>query len=173
MPIATVIIVDEDRIWFNVRAGLAAAQLPREPGLCASAILLNEPYVVNDALTDPRTVRYSLINGEPGIRFYAVAPIVTADGYRLGTVNAIDTRTREMTEPPDGVRLAAEQKCGCSVSGSSSSSASSPNSKRLATRSPCRRQPRRARMGFRLVGDVDGGVAWTPSALSAQAAGIS
>jgi len=97
VPIATVSIVDEDRIWFKARAGLTAAQLPREPGLCASAILQDEPYVVSDALTDPRTVRHSLITGEPGVRFYAAAPIVTADGCRLGTVNVIDTKPRETT----------------------------------------------------------------------------
>lgn len=97
VPIATVSIVDEDRIWFKARSGLTAAQLPRESGLCSSAILQDEPYVVSDALTDSRTVRHSLITGEPGVRFYAAAPIVTVDGYRLGTVNVIDIKPREMT----------------------------------------------------------------------------
>lgn len=98
VPVATVTIVDEDRIWFKACQGLAAAEIPREPGLCASSILQDEPYVVSHGLQDPRAAGNSLITGELGVRFYAAAPIVTADGFRLGTVNVIDTKPREVTE---------------------------------------------------------------------------
>ncbi|MFN2462168.1 MAG: PP2C family protein-serine/threonine phosphatase, partial [Candidatus Velthaea sp.] len=99
VPIATVSIVDEDRIWFKARRGLDAAQLPLELGLCASAVLQDEPYVVSDALTDSRTIGHSLVRGQLGLRFYAAAPITTADGYRLGTLNVIDSKPRQVTEP--------------------------------------------------------------------------
>ncbi|MGK5447870.1 GAF domain-containing SpoIIE family protein phosphatase [Streptomyces radiopugnans] len=70
----------------------------RDPGLCASAILHGTPYVVPDALTDSRTAANPLVRGEPGIRFYAAAPITTAHGERLGTVNVLDTRPRRPTD---------------------------------------------------------------------------
>jgi phosphoserine phosphatase RsbU/P len=90
-PIATVTIVDEQRIWFKARHGLdGVTEIAREPGLCASAILDDEPYLVTDARVDPRTLHHSLVHGELGLRFYAAAPIVTADDHRLGTVNVID-----------------------------------------------------------------------------------
>ncbi len=97
VPIATVTIVDEDRIWLKAQQGLhgGARELPREPGLCASAILSDQPYLVTDALQDRRTATNSLVRGELGLRFYAAAPIVTPDGYRLGTVNVIDTAPRQ------------------------------------------------------------------------------
>ena len=57
VPIAIVSIVDEDRIWFKSHHGLAVEQIDREPGLCASAILGNEPYMLEDARNDPRSSR--------------------------------------------------------------------------------------------------------------------
>jgi sigma-B regulation protein RsbU (phosphoserine phosphatase) len=98
VPLASVTIVDEDRIWFKACQGLDAVEIPREPGLCASAILQDEPYVVENGLVDPRTADNPLVHGELGVRFYAAAPITTSDGFRLGTVNVIDTRPRTVTE---------------------------------------------------------------------------
>ncbi|WP_206781966.1 PP2C family protein-serine/threonine phosphatase [Bailinhaonella thermotolerans] len=100
VPIATVTIVDTDRVWFKAKQGLGedVTEIGRDPGLCASAILHSQPYLVTDALTDPRTVGNPLVHGELGIRFYAAAPITTPDGYRLGTVNVLDTRPRQMDE---------------------------------------------------------------------------
>lgn len=98
VPIATVTIVDEDRIWFKACAGLDVVQIPRTPGLCASAILHDDTYVINDGLIDPRVASNELVHGEMGVRFYAAAPITTSDGHRLGTVNVIGTEPRAVTE---------------------------------------------------------------------------
>jgi len=97
-PIATVTIVDEHRIWFKACHGVTVTEIARDPGLCASAILRDVPYVVSDAATDPRTLNNPLVRGELGLRFYAAAPICTADGHRLGTVNVIDVKPRQVTE---------------------------------------------------------------------------
>ena len=98
-PIATVGIVDADRVWFAASRGLGGVtQVGVEPGLCASAFSANGPYVVNDACADPRTLDHPLVRGPLGLRFYAAAPIVSADGYHLGTVAAIDAAPRQPTE---------------------------------------------------------------------------
>ena len=98
-PIATVSIVDEDRVWFLATTGLdGIAQISDEPGLCSSAILELKPYVVNDAAADPRTAGHPLVVGELALRFYAAAPIITSDGHALGTVNVLDhKRHRRVT----------------------------------------------------------------------------
>ena len=98
-PIATVTIVDEDRIWFKAAHGLEGiSQVGRDPGLCSSAILWGEPYVVTDATVDPGALDNPLVRGALGVRFYAAAPITTPDGYRLGAVNVMDTEPRQVTE---------------------------------------------------------------------------
>jgi GAF domain-containing protein len=97
-PIATVTMVEQDRIWLAACEGLAGIrEVGNEPGLCASAIAQDGAYIVNDAAVDPRTRNHPLVRGELGLRFYAAAPIRSHDGYRLGTVNVIDSRPRETT----------------------------------------------------------------------------
>lgn len=94
VPIAIISIVDEDRIWFKSHHGLAVEQIDREPGLCASAILGNTPYLVEDARIDPRSLANPLVAGDFGLRFYAAAPLTTSDGHNLGTLCVIDKEPR-------------------------------------------------------------------------------
>ncbi len=97
-PVATVTFVDANRIWFKATHGLDVCEVPRDNGLCSSAILGDGPYVVRNAATDPRSLDNPLVRGEFGLRFYAAAPIVTSDGYRLGTVNVVDVAPREASD---------------------------------------------------------------------------
>ncbi|WP_447002280.1 PP2C family protein-serine/threonine phosphatase [Saccharothrix isguenensis] len=99
VPIASVTVVDDDRIWFKAAHGLdGVTQIGRDPGLCGSAIMSDDTYVVTDAVNDPRACDNPLVAGALGVRFYAAAPITTADGHRLGTVNVIDTKPRRIDE---------------------------------------------------------------------------
>ncbi|WP_091339497.1 GAF domain-containing protein [Alkalimonas amylolytica] len=95
VPIATVSLVDEDRIWFKSRFGLSATEVERAPGLCASAIFSDKAYVVKNAIDDPRSLANPLVVGALGLRFYAAVPLVTHDGHRLGTMNVIDFEPRD------------------------------------------------------------------------------
>ncbi|MGW7314873.1 PP2C family protein-serine/threonine phosphatase [Streptomyces sp. NPDC054865] len=95
VPVASVTIVDSDRIWFKAAHGLdGVTQIGRDPGLCGSAILRDDALVIPDTLTDPSACANPLVTGPMGVRFYAAAPIVTSDGHRLGTVNILDTKPR-------------------------------------------------------------------------------
>ncbi|MEU4419650.1 GAF domain-containing protein [Actinoplanes sp. NPDC024001] len=98
-PIATVSLVEQHRVWLVATYGLPGVrEVGPEPGLCGSAIAQDGVYVVTNAATDPRTHAHPLVRGELGLRFYAGAPIRAHDGYRLGTVNVIDSRPREARE---------------------------------------------------------------------------
>lgn len=97
-PISIISIVDEDRIWFKSHHGLSATEIGRDPGLCASAILSNNPYILADALTDPRSLANPLVAGEFGLRFYVGVPLRTNDGYNLGTLCVIDKAPRPIEQ---------------------------------------------------------------------------
>jgi sigma-B regulation protein RsbU (phosphoserine phosphatase) len=98
VPISIVSIVDTDRIWFKSHHGVEAEEIGRDPGLCASAILHPDPWVVENAETDPRTIANPLVAGELGLRFYAGAPLTTRDGFNLGTLCVIDSSPREFSD---------------------------------------------------------------------------
>jgi len=95
-PIAIVSLVDTDRIWFKSAFGLNVQQIPREEGLCASAIFSKDFYMVENALKDPRTLRNSLVTSEFGLRFYAAVPLTTSDGFNLGTLCVLDKKPRTL-----------------------------------------------------------------------------
>lgn len=98
VPIAIASLVDEDRIWFKSHHGIDVEQVERAPGLCASAILRDVPYVINDAGKDPRSFANPLVAGELGLRFYAAVPLKTHDGHKLGTLCAIDVSPRGISD---------------------------------------------------------------------------
>ena len=98
VPIAIISIVDEDRIWFKSHHGVPVEQIDREPGLCASAILGDTPYLIEDARKDPRSLANPLVAGEFGLRFYAAVPLTTSDGHNLGTLCVIDKEPRPIDD---------------------------------------------------------------------------
>ena len=97
VPISIISIVDHDRIWFKSHPGVAVSEIERDPGLCASAILKDEPHVIADTKLDVRTLTNPLVSGDLGLRFYAGVPLHTHDGFNLGTLCVIDKEPREVT----------------------------------------------------------------------------
>jgi signal transduction histidine kinase len=96
-PIAAVTLVDQDRQWFKARIGLEVGETAREDSFCARAMHGDEVMQVPDARLDPRFANNPLVTGEPGIVFYAGAPLVTSSGQILGSLCVIDHEPRILT----------------------------------------------------------------------------
>lgn len=98
-PIALISFVDSERQWFKSHKGLDATETPREYSFCSRAINISEePFIVKDSRLDDRFKDNPLVTNDPGIVFYAGIPLITKNGFGLGTVCVIDVKPRDLNE---------------------------------------------------------------------------
>lgn len=95
-PISLVTLLDKDRQWFKAKTGIDIDSSPRDFALCSHAILNKEIMVVEDLLEDERF--HDNPFAKDGVRFYAGVPIVSPEGFNLGTVCIADHVPRSLTE---------------------------------------------------------------------------
>ncbi len=107
---ALVSLVDEDRQWFKARIGFAACETDLARSVCVHAIAETGLTVIPDLASDPRTRATPVVTDPGGLRFYAGAPLATAEGVAIGTLCVLDTVPR-----PDG--LTPDQASGLAMLG--------------------------------------------------------
>jgi diguanylate cyclase (GGDEF)-like protein/PAS domain S-box-containing protein len=109
-PIAVISLIDEQRQWFKAKIGLEISETHRSLAFCSHAILQDEPLIVANALLDRQFATNALVTGEPNIQFYAGAPLITPEGYRVGALCVIDHVPRQLSaQQIEALRLLSHQ----------------------------------------------------------------
>lgn len=94
-PIALISFVETESVFFKGNVGMEGTlKTDRGSSLCALAILNDEVTVFTDTLSEPCLLTNPLVRGKFGLRFYAGAPLVTPNGYSIGTLCIIDKKPR-------------------------------------------------------------------------------
>jgi two-component sensor histidine kinase len=98
VPIALISLVDQHRQWFKSSVGLQLESTPRDVSFCGHVVALENFLLVPDVTKDDRFADNPLVLQDPKIRFYAGAPLMTPDGYSLGTLCVIDQQPRNLSD---------------------------------------------------------------------------
>lgn len=96
-PVSVITLLDSERQWFKSKVGVEAPEMPRDVSFCAHALLRpDQLLLVPDAAEDIRFWDNPLVTGDPNVRSYAGAPLVTPDGHALGALCVVDLVPREL-----------------------------------------------------------------------------
>jgi signal transduction histidine kinase len=105
-PVAHVSLIDGDRQFLKSIHGMGVQGMPRNMTFCTHALTDSGVFVVSDLSKDERFSAHPFVESDPHVRFYAGAPLVTDDGYALGTLCVMDVVPRQL-EPRQLAALAA------------------------------------------------------------------
>ncbi|NOQ74054.1 MAG: SpoIIE family protein phosphatase [Crocinitomix sp.] len=98
-PISLISLIDDSRQWFKSHHGLGTTETPREQAFCAHVINdKHNPMIVEDSREDVRFVDNPLVTDNPNIIFYAGIPLVTSNGFPLGSLCVIDNKPNVLKE---------------------------------------------------------------------------
>jgi EAL domain-containing protein (putative c-di-GMP-specific phosphodiesterase class I) len=96
-PGAYISLIDSDRQWLKSSVGASPPQeTPRDQSFCTHTIMSSALTVIEDTALDIRFKDNPIVTGPSQIRFYAGAPLITAEGHAIGALCIMDTQTREL-----------------------------------------------------------------------------
>ncbi len=98
VPISLITLLDKERNFLKSHHGVPFSESPREISFCGHAINSDEPItIIKDSRKDERFIDNPLVKDHQAI-FYAGAPLIDSDGFKLGTLCVYDVKPRELTE---------------------------------------------------------------------------
>jgi hypothetical protein len=98
-PVSWTGVIDSERQFMLARDGFpddVPMEMPRNQTLCQFALEKTKPLLINDMTKDKRFMFHPAVK-DFGVKFYAAFPIVTSDGYILGTLCVSDNRVRRIS----------------------------------------------------------------------------
>lgn len=97
--VAMITLMDEQTEYFQFKIGIETKELLREETFCQYILDNNELLIVPDTLKDFRFASNPLVSKKPHVRFYAASPLITHDGYTVGSLSIMGQESKQLTEP--------------------------------------------------------------------------
>ena len=98
VPIASISFIDDSRLWFKSRVGIDDPEAPREISFCQYTIMNDEIFEVTDTLESEIFKDNPFVTGKSSFRFYAGAPLITPDGFNIGTLCLFDKKPKKLDD---------------------------------------------------------------------------
>ncbi len=111
-PVSYISFIDDERRWLKAQYGLPAdvTDAPRENAVCTTTICGTELLVIPDLKRDPRFENSPMVSLKPSCRFYCGMPLITDEGYALGTLCVMDFEPRQLSfEQTEALRMLSHQ----------------------------------------------------------------
>jgi adenylate cyclase len=111
-PVAYVSFMDDDRLWLKAKYGLPQdfRQCPREIAFCTTTVCGTDLVIAPDLRQDSRFSQLPFVTQEPHFKFYCGMPLVTDEGYALGTLCVMDFEPHHLTfEQTESLRRLSRQ----------------------------------------------------------------
>lgn len=110
VPIAMISLIDENRQWFKSKFGFSAEEFSRTQSLCQYTILGDDLFIVPNAKNDERFANNPMLSGKSNLCFYAGAPLIDPNGFKLGTLCVLDKKEKDLTDfQKNALKLLANQ----------------------------------------------------------------
>jgi len=97
-PIALISFIDETRQWIKAKVGTDVSEIPRDISFCNVTIQKDDLLMVADMSKDERFIENPSVKNNPSVRFYAGTPLITKEGYKIGSICVIDFEPRTLDE---------------------------------------------------------------------------
>ncbi|RYU78834.1 GAF domain-containing DNA-binding protein [Hymenobacter persicinus] len=110
-PTSLVSMIDADRQWYKASTGFEGQEsTPRNVTICQYAMLAEDVMEVEDLSKSSFFGDIPVVAQDPKIRFYAGAPLITPEGYPIGTLCALDTVPHRLSdEQREALRVLARE----------------------------------------------------------------
>lgn len=108
--ISLINLIDSFTQWSVGAHGIKMTQMSREDSVCQYTIMGDEELEVNDLHEDIRFKEKFYVLHEPRLKYYYGVPLKNKEGYNLGALCVLDTKTKEITpEKAELLKIIADE----------------------------------------------------------------
>ncbi|MEX0944118.1 MAG: GAF domain-containing sensor histidine kinase [Balneolaceae bacterium] len=92
VPISYIKLITDDKQYVKASYGIERDDKPGSLGICQYTILQDDILEIRDSYDHELFKKNPKLHGQKNLRFYAGVPLITPDGFKIGTLCLIDTK---------------------------------------------------------------------------------